>query len=148
MSQLQFTCFQVQDALGTYCCYKRRDSSVDIATDCGLADGMIGFRIRAGAGSFSVRHCVQTGSWAHPASYTMGAKGSFLVGKAAGAWSWPHLRLVPRWRMRGAIFPILQYAFIKKKHRDNFNFNFTFIWCMIHRTLRKLALLLSSCDWL
>jgi len=32
---------------------------------------------------------VQNGSGAHPASYPMGTGGSFLGGKAAGAWSWP-----------------------------------------------------------
>jgi hypothetical protein len=32
---------------------------------------------------------VQTGSGAHPASYSVGIRGSFLWGKAPGAWSWP-----------------------------------------------------------
>jgi len=31
-------------------------------------------------------HHVQTGSAAHPASYTMGTRGSYPWGKAAGAW--------------------------------------------------------------
>jgi len=30
----------------------------------------------------------QNGSGAHPASYPMGTWGSFLGGKAAGAWNW------------------------------------------------------------
>jgi len=34
-----------------------------------------------------LRHHVQTG--AQPASYPMGTGGSFPLGKAAGAWSWP-----------------------------------------------------------
>jgi hypothetical protein len=34
-------------------------------------------------------HLVQTGPGAHPASYPMGAGGSFPGGKAAGVWSWP-----------------------------------------------------------
>jgi hypothetical protein len=46
-----------------------------------------GSRVRfpagAGAGIFSLHHRVQTGSGAHPASYPMGTRGSFLGGKAA-----------------------------------------------------------------
>jgi hypothetical protein len=34
---------------------------------------------------FSLRHRVQTGSGAKPASYPMGTRGSFPEGKAAGA---------------------------------------------------------------
>jgi len=34
-------------------------------------------------------HCVQKGSGVHLASYTMGTRGSFPEGNAAGAWSWP-----------------------------------------------------------
>jgi hypothetical protein len=39
--------------------------------------------------NFSLHHRIQNGSGAHPASYTMGTRGSFPGGKAAGAWSWP-----------------------------------------------------------
>jgi hypothetical protein len=49
-----------------------------------------------GAGNSSLWHSVQTGSEAHPASYPMGTGGSFPGGKAARAWSWPHLHLVLR----------------------------------------------------
>jgi len=35
--------------------------------------------------NFSTRYRVQTGSEAHPASYTMDTRGSFPGGKAAGA---------------------------------------------------------------
>jgi hypothetical protein len=38
-----------------------------------------------GAGNFSVHQRVQNGSGAHPASYPMGNRVSFLTGKAAGA---------------------------------------------------------------
>jgi hypothetical protein len=49
-----------------------RDSSVGIATGYGMDDRMIGVRFSAGARNFFLRHHVQTGSWAHPASYTVG----------------------------------------------------------------------------
>jgi hypothetical protein len=42
-------------------------------------------RFSAGAGNFSLHHCVQNCSGAHPASYQMGTTGSFSGGKAAGA---------------------------------------------------------------
>jgi hypothetical protein len=42
-----------------------------------------------GAGNFSLYHHVQNSSGAHPASYPMGTRESFLWGKAATAWSWP-----------------------------------------------------------
>jgi hypothetical protein len=41
-------------------------------------------RLPAEAGILSLRHRVETGSGAHPASYSMGTRG-----KAVGAWSWP-----------------------------------------------------------
>jgi hypothetical protein len=46
-----------------------------------------GTRIRfpGGAGSFSLHHRVQNGPGAHPASYPMGTRGSFLGDRAAGA---------------------------------------------------------------
>jgi len=43
----------------------------------------------AGTGNFSLHHRVQNGSWAHPASYPMGTRGTFPGGKVAEAWSWP-----------------------------------------------------------
>jgi len=39
----------------------------------------------AGAGNFSLHHHIQTGSGAHPASYTMGIRGSFPGGKVTRA---------------------------------------------------------------
>jgi hypothetical protein len=62
-----------------------RGISVSIATGYGLDDRMIGVRFSTGAGNFSLRHRVQTGSGAHPASYSIGTGGSFPGGKAAGA---------------------------------------------------------------
>jgi len=42
-------------------------------------------------GIFSLRHRVQTGSGAHPASSPRGTGDSFLGSKVAEAWSWPPL---------------------------------------------------------
>jgi hypothetical protein len=51
----------------------------------GLDDRGSRLRFPAGAGNFSLHHRVQTGSEAHPASYPICPRGSFSVGKAAGA---------------------------------------------------------------
>jgi hypothetical protein len=51
----------------------------------GMDDRMIGVRFPAGAGNFSLRHHVQTGSGAHPAFYSVGTGDSLPGGKAAGA---------------------------------------------------------------
>jgi hypothetical protein len=67
------------------CLRMSRDSSVGIATGYGLDDRMFGVRFPVRAGNFSLRHYVQTGSGAHPASYPMGTEGSFHGGKAAEA---------------------------------------------------------------
>jgi hypothetical protein len=58
-----------------------RDISVSIALGYGLDDRGSRVRFPAGAGNFSLHYRVQNGSGAHPASY--------LMSKAAGAWSWP-----------------------------------------------------------
>jgi len=50
---------------------------------------MIGVQFPGCAGNVPLRHHVDTGSGAHPASYTMGTGGSLARGKAAEAWSWP-----------------------------------------------------------
>jgi hypothetical protein len=48
-------------------------------------------------GNFSHHHRVQNGSGAHPASYPMGTRGSFLGGKSGRSVKLTtHLRLVPR----------------------------------------------------
>ena len=58
-----------------------RDSSVGIATRYGLGGPEI--ESRSGA---RISAPVQTGSVAHPASYTMGTGSLSRGGKAAGAW--------------------------------------------------------------
>jgi hypothetical protein len=68
-----------------YVCVKNRDSSVGIALGYRLDDRGSNVRFPAGAGNFSLHHRIQNGSGAHPASYSMGTRGYFLGGKAAGA---------------------------------------------------------------
>jgi hypothetical protein len=59
-----------------------RGSSVSIVSDYGLDDRAIGVRSPAEAKDFSSSLCVQTGSGAHPTSYTMGIGGPFPGAKA------------------------------------------------------------------
>jgi hypothetical protein len=96
--------------------------------------GRLVVRVPVGTRNFSLNHCVQTGSGAHPASYPIGTRGSIPGGKEAGAWSLP---LTSVWcrgqRMSGAIHPLPQYSFMawcsvkNKKHRDFTPFTFTII---------------------
>jgi hypothetical protein len=65
--------------------YESQDSSVGIALDYGLDDQGSRVRFLEGAGNFSLRHRVQNGSGAHPASYSLGTRHSFPEDKAAGA---------------------------------------------------------------
>jgi hypothetical protein len=51
-------------------------------SDYGLDDRAIEVRSPTGAEVFSYSPCVQTGSGAHPAFYSMGTGGSFPGGKA------------------------------------------------------------------
>jgi hypothetical protein len=60
--------------------YEGRESSVGRASGYGLDD-------RYGQ-ECSLLH-VQTGYGVHPVSCPMGTGGSFPMGKAVGAWSWP-----------------------------------------------------------
>jgi hypothetical protein len=46
--------------------------------------GVLGFDSRRGAWNFSLHHCVQNGSGAHPASYPMDTGGSFPGVKRPG----------------------------------------------------------------
>jgi hypothetical protein len=59
--------------------------SVGIALGCGLDDRGSRVQLPAETGNFSLHHRVQNGSGAHPASYSMGTRGYFPGGKAAGA---------------------------------------------------------------
>jgi hypothetical protein len=55
-----------------------------LLTEHGLDDRGSRVRFPVGAGNFSLHHRVQNSSGAHPASYPMGNRCSFLGGKAAG----------------------------------------------------------------
>jgi hypothetical protein len=65
-------------------CIKSRDSSVGVALGYGFDDRGSRVRFPAEAGNFSLHHRVQNGSGAHPASYPMGARGSFPGVKRPG----------------------------------------------------------------
>jgi hypothetical protein len=60
-----------------------RDSTVGVATGYGLDDREVGVPVPVGARSYLL-HVVQTDSEDHPASYPMGAGGSFNGRKEAG----------------------------------------------------------------
>jgi hypothetical protein len=64
-------------------------SSVGTALGYGLEDRSSRVQFPAEAGNFSLHHRVQNGSGAHPASYSVGTRGSFLGGKVAEEWIWP-----------------------------------------------------------
>jgi hypothetical protein len=55
----------------------------------GLRDEWPVVLVPAGSANFSLYHCFQTGSGAHPASYPMNTRGSSPDDKAAWAWRWP-----------------------------------------------------------
>jgi hypothetical protein len=108
-----------------------RNSSVGIALGYRLDDRGSRIRFPAGAGNFSLHHCVQNGSGAHPASYPRATRGSFPGGEAAGAWSWPLTSIYCQdQRMSGAIPPLPQYAFMA--------------WCLFKRTQGQLYLYLCT----
>jgi hypothetical protein len=72
-----------------------------------LLTGQSGVQVRVRARYFSLLQNVQTGSWAHAASYSMGTGG-----KAVGACRQTiHFHLVPRLRMCGAtpVLPIYDF---------------------------------------
>jgi hypothetical protein len=54
-----------------------------ILTGYRLDNWMIRVRFLMGSGNFSLQHDVQTSSGAHPASYSIGTRGSFPGGKMA-----------------------------------------------------------------
>jgi hypothetical protein len=64
-----------------------RDSSVGIALGYGSDDRGSMVRFPAGPRNFSLHHRIQNSYGAHSASYSMGTRGSFPRGKAAGAWN-------------------------------------------------------------
>jgi hypothetical protein len=79
----------------------------------GLDDRGSRVRFPTSAGNFSLHHCIQNDSGAHPDSYPMDTRDSFSVSKAAGAWSWQLTSIQCRGqRMCRAILPFPQYAFM------------------------------------
>jgi hypothetical protein len=93
---------------------------------------MAGVLFPAGARDFSVLHSVQTGSEAHPASYTMSTGASFPVwvkwlGHEAGHSPSPSAKV----KNGGAIFQLpthIYMAWCLVKHRDYFNYIYTYTY--------------------
>jgi hypothetical protein len=99
---------------------KSRNSLVSIATDYGLDDWMIGVRIPAGAGNFPLRHRVQTGSEARPASYPMITGAPSLGVKRQGREA-DHSRSKNAWSYTSTPqYALMAWCLVKK--RDNFTF--------------------------
>jgi hypothetical protein len=69
------------DGKQAYVCF-RGTSRVAQSVQCLTTDRTAGVLSPTEAEAFSSSLCVQTGSGAHPASYTMGTGGSFPEGKA------------------------------------------------------------------
>jgi hypothetical protein len=120
-----------RDVLSTTVAKQNRDSSVGIALGYGLDGRVSRVRFPVGAGNFSLHHRVQNGSGAHPASYPMGTRGSFLGVKrprreadhsppssaeVKNAWSYTS---TPQ-------YAFMAWCSVKKRYRDNFTFIFTF----------------------
>jgi hypothetical protein len=82
INQLQFITPIILILFGEY---RSQDISVGTATGY-KPDGRGSTSVRAR--DLSLVYSVQTGYWAHPASYPMGTGGSVPGGKAAEAWSW------------------------------------------------------------
>jgi hypothetical protein len=100
-------------------------SSVGIATDYGLDDWMIGVQFLVGAVIFSLRHCVQTGSGAHPASYLMGTGALSLGVKRPGREADHSPPCSTDVKNEWSYTSISQYVFMAwclVKHRDNSTF--------------------------
>jgi hypothetical protein len=99
----------------------------------GLQAGRQDVWFPGGAGSFSLHHCVQTRSGAHPASYTIGTRGYFPGGggvKRPGGeadHSSPFSAEVKNvWSYTSTSPMCLHGVVLKLKHRENFTFIFIF----------------------
>jgi hypothetical protein len=81
---IQFETFSLNgmNVYETNCILYVFGAAVAQAVKCLTTAWTIGVRSPAGAEDFSSSPCVQTGSGAHPASYSMGTGGPFPGGKA------------------------------------------------------------------
>jgi len=73
------------------------------------------------------RHRGETGFGAHPAFQKMGTVGSYLPGKAAGAWSWPLSADVKNAWSYTSTPPYVFVAWYMVKYRDTCTSAFTFL---------------------
>jgi hypothetical protein len=87
-------CRKLNVTVLTWICCRIVITSVDFwmftlsGYSAGLRAVWPGVGVPAAAGNFYRHHRVQIGCGAHPGSYPMGTRDSYLGGKAAGAWSW------------------------------------------------------------
>jgi hypothetical protein len=82
-TEMELSSSNVTVAIGRdYVSIWSRGSSVSIVCGYGLDDLATAVRSPSEARDFSSNFCVQTGSGAHPASFTMGTEGPFPEGKA------------------------------------------------------------------
>jgi hypothetical protein len=82
-----------------------------------------GVWVPAGTENFSLHHCVQTGSEAHPASYPMGTRSSFPGGKAdQSPRTSAKVKELVELYLHSPSMPSWHGA--QLKHRDNFTFTF------------------------
>jgi hypothetical protein len=105
---------------------KSRGGSVGIALGYRLDDRGSKLRFPAGAGNFSLHHCVQTDSGTHPSSSPMGIRGLFLGVKRPGRDadhlppSSTEVKECVELYLHSPSTPPWRGAQLKKRHRDNF----------------------------
>jgi hypothetical protein len=105
--------------------------SVSIVSGYGLDDRAIEFRFPAGAKGFSSSLCVQTGSGAHPASFTMGTGGPFPGDKARPGRDADHSpHLVPRSSMSRSYMSSPPRASMACSETSLLLGEYVWVWCI------------------
>jgi hypothetical protein len=125
---------------------KSRSSSVGIALCYGLDDRGSRVRFTTGAGNYSPHNRVQNGSGAHPASYPVGTRGSFLAVKRPGREavhsppSSAEIEECVELYLHSSHTPSRRGA--QLKHRDNFTFTVSTPSPPIQRYFRSLKFII------
>jgi hypothetical protein len=94
---------------------------------------MIGVRVLSGTGSFSPHYRAQTFSAAHPASFTLDTRVSFLEGEGSREWNWPLNCIQCQGQECVEVYihspNTHSWHGAQLKHRDNFTFTWN-AWCI------------------